>query len=400
MRRTERDRPHRPTVDSVSWRHNETFERVGPPGTCTTSRSSSSPTTTAHGSGLPVEYLRARASVELDVVVVDNGSDGAAELVEREFPNVRALRVENKGFGNANNEALRTANARYVLFLNPDTEVVRGSSPSSSRRWTLVPESGLAGVVQVAADGRFQPSIRRFPNALRALGEALGAERLPFSAWLGERELDTRAYDREVECDWTSGSFLLARREALESAGSFDERFFVFGEEPDLCLRIKRAGWSVRHLPVMTIIHHAERAGMDARLEAQNAYARLLHAQKHFSPSHRGCSWPRYSLRYALRAVAPDARCSRPPRRRASARSERCSSSSRRRSSARVRPPRSLSSIEQVAEELGEQARLRRPLETRDDLATRLGRGSAASPPFELLGEDRRHRCPRPAGGR
>ena len=206
--------------------------------------------------------LQSARDMALDVVVADNGSDGAAELVERGFPSVRTLRLENRGFGNANNEALRTANARYFLFLNPDTEVVRGTFAELVAALDERPGVGAAGVVQVADDGGLQPSIRRFPNALRALGEALGGERLPFSAsWLGERELDPRAYDREVECDWTSGSFLLVRREALESAGSFDERYFVYGEEPDLCLRIKRAGWSVRHLPVMTIVHHAERAG-------------------------------------------------------------------------------------------------------------------------------------------
>ena len=251
--------------------------------------------------------LARSGGIDVDVVVADNGSDDAADLVEREFPAVRVLRLENRGFGNANNEGLRTAEARYVLFLNPDTEVVRGTFAELVAALDERPDVGAAGVRQVGPDGRLQLSIRRFPNALRALSEAFGSERLPFSAsWLGERELDVRAYEREVECDWTSGSFLLVRREALESAGSFDERFFVYGEEPDLCLRIKRAGWSVRHLPVLTVVHHAERAGIDARLEAQNAYARLLHAQKHFSPLHRRLFVAAHSLRYALRAIAPD----------------------------------------------------------------------------------------------
>lgn len=251
--------------------------------------------------------LAARGEAAIDVVVADNGSDAAADRVEREFPGVRVLRLENRGFGHANNEGLRTVDARYVLFLNPDTEVVEGTFSQLLAALDERPGVGAAGVRQVGPDGALHLSIRRFPNALRALGEALGGERLPFSAsWLGERERDPSVYDREVECDWTSGSFLLVRREAVEAAGSFDERFFVYGEEPDLCLRIKRAGWSVRHLPVLTIVHHAGRAGIDPRLEAQNAYARLLHARKHFSPLHRRLFVAANSLRYALRAVVPD----------------------------------------------------------------------------------------------
>ena len=96
-----------------------------------------------------------------------------------------------------------------------------------------------------------------------------------------------RAYDREQECDWTVGAFMLARREALFSAGVMDERFFLQSEEPDLCLRMKQAGWSVRHLPLMTIIHHAGKGGRDPRMAAQDAYSRRQYARKHFSTGHR-----------------------------------------------------------------------------------------------------------------
>ena len=74
--------------------------------------------------------------------------------------------------------------------------------------------------------------------------------------WLGEREIVPTAYDRETACDWTSGSFMLVRREAIESAGFMDERFFMYSEETDFCRRIKAAGWEIRHLPWMTILHY------------------------------------------------------------------------------------------------------------------------------------------------
>lgn len=242
--------------------------------------------------------------LEVDVVVVDNGTDGAADLVEREFPTARVLRLDNRGFGNANNQARSTCASHYVLFLNPDTEVVDGSFPDLIAALEARPSVGLIGVRQVTAGGATLPTIRRFPNAMRALGEAFGSERLPFrTSWLGERELDTSVYMREVECDWTSGSFMLARQEAFDSAGGFDERFFLFGEEPDLCLRMRRAGWEVRHLPWMTIVHHAGRAGIDPRMEAQNAFARRQHALLHFGLSHRIAFLVAHSIRYGLRAI-------------------------------------------------------------------------------------------------
>ena len=241
----------------------------------------------------------------LDVVVADNQStDGTRQVVETEFPDARVVACENRGFGHANNRGYLTTNARYVLFLNPDTEIVSGTFGELVRALDQRPEVGLVGVKQVTADGTLFPTIRRFPNALRALSEALWSERWPaHPGWSGERELDLAVYDRDVACDWTSGSFMLARREALLSAGILDERFFIYGEEPDLCLRMKKAGWDIRHLPTMTIIHHAGKAGINPKMEAQNAFARMQHARKHFGRSHRTAYLTAVSTRYLLRSA-------------------------------------------------------------------------------------------------
>jgi N-acetylglucosaminyl-diphospho-decaprenol L-rhamnosyltransferase len=242
--------------------------------------------------------------IELDVVVADNEStDGTRELVEREYPRARVVTCPNRGFSHANNRGVMTADARYVLFLNPDTEVLEGTFADLVAALDARPEVGAIGVRQVTADGELFPTIRRAPNALRALGEALGSERFPFRAtWLGERELDLEVYAREVACDWTSGSFLLVRREALESSGYLDERFFIYAEETDLCRRIKQAGWEIRHLPVMTILHHADKAGINPKMEAQAVFARLQYARKNFSPAHRAAYVGALAARHLLRA--------------------------------------------------------------------------------------------------
>jgi GT2 family glycosyltransferase len=241
----------------------------------------------------------------LDVVVVDNEStDGTRDLVEHEFPRARVVTCPNRGFGHANNRGLETCDARYALFLNPDTEVVDGTFGELVATLDRRPRVGLVGVRQITADGELFPTIRRAPNALRAWGEALGSERLRVRApWLGERELDMERYERECACGWTSGSFMLARREALLSAGFMDERFFIYAEEADLCLRMRRAGWEIWHLPSMTIIHHADKAGIKPRLEAQGAYARRQFARKHFAPPHRAAFLAGVAARHAIRAA-------------------------------------------------------------------------------------------------
>ena len=258
---------------------------------------------------LPTIYDHA-GKIELDVVVVDNEStDETRELVESEFPLARVVRCVNRGFAQANNSALRTLDARFVLFLNPDTEILDGTLAGLVDAVGRRPNVGLVGVRQVTPDGQLYPTIRRFSSAIRWFFEGIGSEKFPFRAsWLGERELDMSVYEHDVECDWVSGSFMLARREALQSAGFMDERFFLYCDETDLCLRIKQAGWEVRHLPDLTILHQAGKAGWNPRLEAQGAYAKRLYVQKHFSPPHRLAATAALALGYGLRAAWPSQR--------------------------------------------------------------------------------------------
>jgi len=258
----------------------------------------------------------------LEVIVVDNAStDDTREVVESHFPQARVVDSANRGFAHGNNRGLEQAYARYMLLLNPDTEVIEGTFGELVRLLDARPEIGLAGVRQVTASGELLPTIRRFPSASRAFGEALFSEHWPIQpAWAGERVLDPREYERERECDWTSGSFMLTRREALLGAGLLDERFFLQFEEPDLCLRIKRGGWQVRHLSQMTIVHHAGKAGIQPRMVAQNAYASRQYARKHFGHTQRGLYLSALGVRHLIRASGVGARAGDPAARREGAR--------------------------------------------------------------------------------
>jgi N-acetylglucosaminyl-diphospho-decaprenol L-rhamnosyltransferase len=243
--------------------------------------------------------------LELEVFVVANAcTDGTGELVRSCFTSVHVIDSPNRGFAYGNNRALELTQARYALLLNPDTEILSGTLAALVAALDAQPRVGVAGVRQVDPAGALLPTIRRFPHALRALGEALGSERWPLHpAWAGERVLDPAAYERAGDCDWTVGSFLLARREALLAAGLLDERFFLYCEEPDLCLRVVRAGWRVRHLPQLTIRHHAGKGGVQPRMLAQEVFARRQYARKHFAPVHRQLYLGALGVRHALRAA-------------------------------------------------------------------------------------------------
>ena len=244
----------------------------------------------------------------LDVVVVDNGARHETRtLVESAYPDVRLVVCANRGFGHANNQALDTVDARYVLFLNPDTELLSGTLAEVVAKLDARPEIGLAGVRQLDVEGTVSPTMRRFPSVTGAFGDALGLERLPNRpGWLGEREVRLDRYETEFEDDWTIGSFMLVRREALEGAGRFDERFFVYSEEVDFCLRVRRAGWRIVHLPTLTILHVGSTVrAVDPRMARQSAYAQLQYAQKNLPAVQRGGFRAALLLRYGLRSLPP-----------------------------------------------------------------------------------------------
>jgi GT2 family glycosyltransferase len=246
---------------------------------------------------------RACGSIDAEWLVVDSGStDGTPDSIEREFPDIRVERRANIGFAASNNVALAGASGRYVLLLNPDIEVQMGTLEDLVLALDARPEVGAASVVQRGPDGQLLPTIRRFPSPLRQLGEALLAPRLAPLRRLGELDLEPARYARETSADWLVGSFLAARREALDAVGHFDERFFLYSEEADWCYRVRLAGWDVRHLPVMEIIHHG---GGYSRpeLAAQLSYSKLLFARKHLGPLRRIGLRAALVLGHALRAA-------------------------------------------------------------------------------------------------
>lgn len=204
------------------------------------------------------------------IVVVDNAStDETPDLIRENFPEVILVRnTVNEGFAQACNRAILECQAEYVLFINPDTEVIPGMTNTLITFMKGHPEAGAIGPTLLNTDGSLQLSGNTFPNLRNIWAESLFLDRLfPGNRFFGSHKLSHLNRSEVCKVDWTMGSCLLLRKEALDKAGSFDNRFFLFFEETDLCLRLKKAGYEVYIIPEARIVH----GGGSSRLENYNA---------------------------------------------------------------------------------------------------------------------------------
>ena len=225
---------------------------------------------------IEAEASQAVGGFALEIVVVDNAStDGSVEMVRAEFPHVRLIANDkNRGFTVANNQGLALGQGRYLLLLNPDTEVTGGALATMVRSMDGHPEIGALGPQLRYPDGSLQSSRRRFPTFATALVESTVVQE-----WWGDNRVLRRYYmadtpdDAIQSVDWLVGACLLVRRQAYEQVGGLDEDFFMYSEEMDWCRRIKDAGWLVVYLPTATVVHH------EGRSSEQVIPARHIHFQ-------------------------------------------------------------------------------------------------------------------------
>jgi GT2 family glycosyltransferase len=191
--------------------------------------------------------------------VVDNASrDGTASLVHDEFLQVRVIaNRENVGFGRAVNAAARQADGEFLLVLNPDTVVEPGAIAELVTFLRHRPQAGVCGPKVTGPDGNFRYDCRRgFPTPMNAFGYFSGLDRIfPYSHLLGGYHRRWLSPDLEVTTDCVSGSCLLLRRSAFQSVGGFDEDYFLFGEDIDLCWRLRQAGHEIWYVPAACVIH-------------------------------------------------------------------------------------------------------------------------------------------------
>lgn len=193
-----------------------------------------------------------------EVFVVDNVSrDGSADMVEQEFPSVRLIRSSvNLGFAAGNNKAFPLAAGRYIVLLNSDAFLMRDSLRVSVSYMDADPRVGLGGARLIGADQGWQPSARMFPSPLNDFLSLSGlAAKFPKSRFFGRQDHTWIDSNQTLDTDWVPGAYSIIRRTALEQVGYFDEQFFLYYEEVDLCRRIKKAGYLIRYWPDVVVIH-------------------------------------------------------------------------------------------------------------------------------------------------
>jgi N-acetylglucosaminyl-diphospho-decaprenol L-rhamnosyltransferase len=196
--------------------------------------------------------------IAMEVFVVDNNSaDNSASMVRQDFPSIRLIaNNKNLGFAAANNQAFALASGRYIILLNPDAYIRPASIEHCIAFMDRTAQCGLAGGKIISPEGRLEPSARRFPSALSKLLTLSGLSgKFPHSPILNRHEFGGFAHDHPLEVDWVPGTFSIIRKEMLDAIGTFDERFYIYYEETDLCLRAKKAGWKVFFIHDAEVMH-------------------------------------------------------------------------------------------------------------------------------------------------
>ncbi|MFN0085251.1 MAG: glycosyltransferase family 2 protein [Blastocatellia bacterium] len=237
---------------------------------------------------------REAGGVAYETIVVDNASrDASADMVAREFPAAKLIRSPvNQGFAAANNRGFAIARGRYVVLLNSDAFLRPGDLALSVRRMDADPRIGVGGARLVGRDDSWQPSARMFPSFTNDLLTITGlSTRYPQSRLFGRFDRTWADQDEPAEVDWVPGAYSIIPRRVLEEVGFFDESFFLYYEEVDLCRRIKAAGYTVWYWPDVVVTHlggessktlkHLEISSSGSQLTLWRMRSALLYYRKH-----------------------------------------------------------------------------------------------------------------------
>jgi GT2 family glycosyltransferase len=234
-----------------------------------------------------LESVRAEGMAE--VHVVDNASqDGSADMVRDLFPEVRLIvRTDNPGYAAAANQGIATCEAPLVLLLNSDTRLQPGAAAALARYLEDNPRAGIAGPRLLNPDGALQSSCFPFltPLNVLVLNTWLNRAARAVPGWR-DRFLPTWTGAPSRAGHWVKGAALAIRREAFAAVGGFDETYFMYSEEVDLCWRMLAAGWEVHYAPVASVVHAEGASTSQARhaMTAQLFSSLELFYRRHYPP--------------------------------------------------------------------------------------------------------------------
>jgi GT2 family glycosyltransferase len=224
-----------------------------------------------------------------EVIAVDNAStDGTPDMIAERFPSVKLVRSpKNLGFSRANIAAINQSQGKYVCLVNPDVRVLPGCFRTLMDYLEKNPKVGVVGPKTYNPDGSLQRSCMRAPSVWISFCRALALDktalgRIPLFGGISMEDFD---HNKTRKVDVLNGAFLMIRRSAMDQVGLIDERFFMYGDDLDWCVRFGKAGWPVMFYPGAEIIHHG--GGVTARAPlyfyVEMHKANLQYFQKHHS---------------------------------------------------------------------------------------------------------------------
>ena len=227
-----------------------------------------------------------------EAVVVDNASsDGSADSVIAFAPHAKLIRnLQNVGFARGVNQGLAASIAPLVLILNPDCRLTTGAVATLRSQLDRHARCAIAGPRILDPDGSPQGSARGDPDMLTGVfGRTSRLRRaLPWLAVSKRNVADAggREDAASVVVDWVSGACMIARRDALESVSGFDERYFLYWEDADLCRRLRSGGWHIRYVPGATAVHRVGQSSRTARAASVRAFheSAYLYYATHVAP--------------------------------------------------------------------------------------------------------------------
>jgi len=200
-----------------------------------------------------------QGKLELEVIVVDNAStDKTVEMIKNEFAQIKLIpNSTNLGFAAANNQGILKSQGQFILVLNPDTKIIKDALQKMVSFMKKNPQVGIAGCKHLNPDWTLQPSVRRFPNPLALFFIfAKITKFIPNIPPVYNYLAKDFNYKITQPVDQVAGSFFMIRRQVIDEIGLFDENFFTWFEEVDLCQRAKSAGWQIWYNSDTEIIHH------------------------------------------------------------------------------------------------------------------------------------------------
>ena len=263
----------------------------------------------------------ASADVPVEAIVVDNdSSDGSPAAVTDDFPQATVLvQSRNLGYGRSANVGLERCQGRFVLLLSPEVTLDPQCVGRLADFLLTRPDAGAVGPRLVLPGGRLDPDARRaFPSPTTLFYQTVGLSKLlPRSPRFGRHNMGHLPQTEAHEMDAGTAACLMLRRSALDRVGFFDPRYFMFGEDLDLCYRLKLGGWKVFYLPAATATRNAKPVSRER--ERQISYERhramwtyhFKHHSEDTSAFGNGLVWAQIWGRYAADRVASTFRSSR-----------------------------------------------------------------------------------------